>query len=175
MEFFLKAKHWQIFLILIVGLFINNLTIEGNPILTMSLNIIGYLTYFSWLLFVGQGLLNYLPKKIEINGAFFLINGFIFIATFIAVLIISGGEEIHFTGFAALLVFYIMYAGFYFMSFPAKLLNSVEQKIEVSLGSYLGDFFLIVFLPIGIWFLQPRVNKIVNEGDSIDSDSEPAE
>ena len=70
MEFFLKAKHWQIFLILIVGLFINNLTIEGNPILTMSLNIIGYLTYFSWLLFVGQGLLNYLPKKIEINGAF---------------------------------------------------------------------------------------------------------
>lgn len=46
---------------------------------------------------------------------------------------------------------------FYFM---AKALKSVETQSEVSFTDCIGDFMLLIFLPIGIWFIQPRINKI---------------
>ena len=65
-----------------------------------------------------------------------------------------------FDGIAALPGFYVFYALLYCMSFPARILKSIEKGKRADFGEYIGDFFLVVFLPIGIWFLQPRINKV---------------
>src|SRR5258708_2965921 len=153
MKFLLTAKHWQVFLILIFILLINNFKIEDNPTFTTSLNIAGYLPYFLWPLLVGQALQAYVPRKVNLNDTFFLINGFIFILTFLAIMIISGGEGMTFNGVEALPFFYVAFAFVHCLSFPGKTLRSIEYKREVSLSEYIGDFFMVVFLPIGIWFL----------------------
>lgn len=49
---------------------------------------------------------------------------------------------------------------FYVLRFVAKSLKSVELQRPVRFGDYAGEFFLIWFFLIGVWIIQPRVNKI---------------
>lgn len=53
-----------------------------------------------------------------------------------------------------------MFCIFYCLYFVAKSLKAVELQRKVSSGDYIGEFFIIWFFPIGIWFIQPRVNKL---------------
>ena len=163
MRFLLTAKHWQVFLILVFGLFINNFNIEENPTLTTILNATGYLTYFLWPMLVGHGLQEYMPRRVTLSDTFFLINGFIAIATILGIMIISSGQGMSFSGIEALPMFYVFYAFLYYLSFPGRSLRTIENKRLADFGEYIGDFFLVVFLPIGIWFLQPRINRIIEE------------
>jgi hypothetical protein len=51
---------------------------------------------------------------------------------------------------------------FYCLYFVAKTLKTVELQREVTFNDFAGEFFLIWFYPIGVWIIQPRVNKLVN-------------
>ena len=49
----------------------------------------------------------------------------------------------------------------YMMYVTAKALKSVEtQKESLKLDGFIGEIMLIYVFPIGIWFIQPRINKI---------------
>lgn len=50
--------------------------------------------------------------------------------------------------------------------FNAKLLKSVELKREAMFSEFSSDFLLILFFPIGIWIIQPRLNKIIRNAIS---------
>ncbi len=47
-----------------------------------------------------------------------------------------------------------------FNSYPAKALNAVEKGTDIDINDYFGDTLALVFWPIGIWFIQPRINRI---------------
>jgi len=160
MNFILRLKHWQVFLILILGLFINNFTIEDNQTLTTILRLTGAVIYFSWGLLVGHGLYQIASDKLNLNYNLFLINSFVWLTAYMIVIIISDGQGMTFTGVEALPGFYVFFAFLHFLMFPARTLKSIEKDKKADIGECIGDFFLIVFLPIGIWFLQPRINKV---------------
>ncbi|MTB53207.1 hypothetical protein [Lewinella sp. W8] len=48
----------------------------------------------------------------------------------------------------------------YCMYFIAKTIVTAERREPVRGSDFVGEFFLIWFWPIGIWFLQPRINAI---------------
>jgi hypothetical protein len=160
MNFILRLKHWQVFIILIVGLFINNFTVIGEPTLTTILRVTGIIMFFGWGLLVGHSLYQLLREKIDLNYNLFLINSFIWLTSYVIVIVLSDGEGMTFNGVAALPGFYVFYAFLHFLIFPVRLLRSIEKNQKASIGECIGDFFLVVFLPIGIWFLQPRINKV---------------
>ena len=57
---------------------------------------------------------------------------------------------------------FAMYCIFYCMYFLAKALITVEtQNKNIETGNYIGYFFAFWFLPIGIWFIQPKVRELV--------------
>jgi hypothetical protein len=56
-----------------------------------------------------------------------------------------------------------MFCIFYCLYFNAKSLKSVELQKPVTFNDFAGEFFLIWFFPVGIWFLQPRINKLFEE------------
>ena len=172
MEKLLSAKHWQIFILLVVGLIIGSLKIENDTILTSILTIVGIIIYAIYPLAVGHVLQEYLPKKVELNYNLFLINVFLWITVYSIVTIISDGEGMTFDGLMALPIFYVFFAIIHSFAFPAKTLKTVELGRKASFGEYVGDFFLIMFLPLGIWFLQPRINNIVSERRWIEDDEE---
>lgn len=53
-----------------------------------------------------------------------------------------------------------MFCLVYSLYFVAKSLVSAERGEPVSFSSYAGVLFLIWFFPIGVWSVQPRVNRL---------------
>ena len=165
MEIIFKAKHWQIFILIIGGLMIGNLSIQHSPMFTAICKIVGMMVFMIYPFTIGHLLQVYLPKTIRLNHKLFLINSFIWLVAFSVVMIISDGNGMTFNGIEAIPFLYIAFAFLHFIAFPAKTLKSIEANREVEFKEYIGYFFLIVFLPIGIWILQPRVMKIIKKKD----------
>ena len=58
----------------------------------------------------------------------------------------------------------------YALYFIAKNFVMAERKEQVGFYDFAGPFFLILLCPIGVWFIQPRVNSMFQ-----DRPSRPAE
>ena len=54
-----------------------------------------------------------------------------------------------------------MFCIFYSLYFVAKTYKTVELQRQVSFSDFAGEFFMIWFYPIGIWIIQPKLNKII--------------
>ena len=160
MDWILAMKRGQVFPIILIGGLFSILTIEGYPQLTLVTKILGAIFYALWPLLVANELQHLLPKKVQLNFNFFLANTFIWLAFLFGSIIIIDGSGMRFTGVEVIPVIYVIFAYCYYLAFPAKILNSIEKQRTANLGEYIGDFFLVLFLPIGIWFLQPRINKV---------------
>ncbi|MBI3240197.1 MAG: hypothetical protein HYZ43_15335 [Flavobacteriia bacterium] len=48
------------------------------------------------------------------------------------------------------------------------MLKSVELQREAVYTEYSSDFFLIWFFPVGVWSIQPRINRIVQGNQHTD-------
>lgn len=66
---------------------------------------------------------------------------------------------------ALILLFHLfaMFCIFYGLYFVSKSLVLAETGKPASFYDYAGPFFLIWFFPIGIWFTQPRINRLFAE------------
>lgn len=51
---------------------------------------------------------------------------------------------------------------FYCIYFNAKSLKAVELQRAVQFKDFSNEFLLMWFFPIGIWFIQPRLNTIIS-------------
>jgi hypothetical protein len=49
----------------------------------------------------------------------------------------------------------------YMILFTAKTLRTIELGREVTTGEYVTDAFLLFCFLVGVWIIQPRINKIV--------------
>lgn len=55
----------------------------------------------------------------------------------------------------------------YCMYFMARALKVVELQRPVTFGDFAGEFFLLLFYPIGIWLIQPRINILFNNKNEL--------
>ena len=58
-----------------------------------------------------------------------------------------------------LAIFAILYS-FYVL---AKLLKTAEKQRESDFEDFIAEFFFFWIFPIGIWFIQPRINKLFEQ------------
>lgn len=49
---------------------------------------------------------------------------------------------------------------FYCIYFIAKALKASEVNRTVTSSDYSSEFLMLLFLPVGVWFIQPRINKL---------------
>ena len=52
---------------------------------------------------------------------------------------------------------------FHSLYFVAKAFKTAELQREVSFSDFAVEFFLMWFYPIGIWIVQPKINKMIKE------------
>jgi hypothetical protein len=50
---------------------------------------------------------------------------------------------------------------FYTINFVAKKIKTAELQCNVTFSDYIAEFFLVWFHFIGVWILQPRINKML--------------
>lgn len=199
---FLKAKHWQLFILMFAIPFLLQMILMMWMMSTMMSGIeneymepdsffqifesFGYMLpiimifnmifYFGWFWSIGVGLQKYVPSDVNLKVnrfKFTLIFPLIYI-TFIAI-----GISWIFSGIAAdpnsfpqsisplvfLIIplhFFSMACMFYNLYYVSKTLKTVELQREAKIGECLKEVILFWFYIVGIWILQPQINRIVS-------------
>lgn len=193
---FLKAKHWQIF-ILVFGIpfgiqivfmarFFSNLDfmiqpnlnfIFGYARLIMIISVVVMMITYSWFWSMAVGLQYKIPKDIKMNVTrfkVFLIIPIVYLVLFSLYFLSIFTKGVFPNPLLILLIlpihFFVIFCAFYCMHFIAKTIKTVELQREVKFNDFVAEFFLIWFYPIGVWILQPRINKFIELDTSQSSD-----
>ena len=163
MQKILTIKPWIVFIVIIVSSLLSNTKIGG----IFSFILMSLFTY--WTLEVGKNLHKRLidNKKLSLKRFQYQI-GYVVIYLVLTFYLFDGGyeinnENINEYGWTAwviiplhILLMYCMIHTIYFLS---KCINQIRNKKE-GYGWYMLGFW---FFPIGIWIIQPRIIKILNE------------
>ncbi len=160
MKFILRLKHWQVFLILLIGSITSNFTWVDHELFNMALNSFGLIIYFFWYFAVGLELTEHLPPRVELPRTLFIVNAFVLIISMLILITVFDGEYASNGLLGFLWIGYFMYAMFQFMLYPSKALRTIEQGTEATFGQYFRYVLLTIIWPIGIWWIQPKLNKI---------------
>jgi hypothetical protein len=208
-QIFLKAKHWQLFLLIFVlplfiyfgwlisflGDFIHEAMYESDElpvdffssfVTMLALMIIPIAIQYAWFWSMAIGLQKKLPADVKMNvplfKAFFiipLVYGLLYLLFLIS--FFSNIERLedleHMEDFSNIgwliggififitLSLFVMVCTFYQYWFIAKTIKCADQQKDLRFGDFVGEFFLVWFYPIGVWILQPMINRIL-ERDS---------
>lgn len=195
-ERFLRAKHWQLFvltfglplfiqIILMLSTFMNiAVNNDPNPTFMMTyftifpiIMLIFMGAFFGWFWAVAVGLQPKTPDDVKMKVGkfkFFFFVPVIYILFFIGFMFstMNGALQngtppsIGMIGLIIPLHFFSMFCIFYCLYFVAKTFKTVELQRKVSFSDFAGEFFMIWFYPIGIWIIQPKINKMVEPANS---------
>ena len=161
MNIFLKLKHWQLFVLLMGIPFFQIIVEPENQTIVQLLAALFLCVYFGWLYSLGVNLHKKLPSSVKMNLKKFKWRFFVSIAVMLLTGVLAGTDnEI---AFVVMLIpsLVLAYCIFYCYYFIAKALKAVESQEPNE--DFLGEFFYLWFFPIGVWLIQPRVNKIFDE------------
>jgi len=171
MEFFLKLKHWQLLGLLFFSQFVSMIvavSLEEQPTVMLIGSLLSVGIFFGWFYALGINLNKRLPTKAKLNLSKFkwfmliLIAYSILFCVFVFYFWLKANRAGTFT---VMLPFHFlsMFCMLYCLYFNAKSLKAVELQRPVTFGDCIEEFFLIWFFPIGIWIIQPRINKMFDE------------
>ncbi len=182
MKRFLKAKSWQIFMvtiglpIILEIIAITFMIIRGNPTVIlkiMPIMMIFFLGgFFGWLWAVAINLQEKLTAELKLSvirfKTFLLIPIIYFVIFFVFIDLAMSGTIENGTGlnpaiFVLIIPFHLfaMFCIFYCLYFVSKVFKTVELQRKVTFSDFAGEFFMIWFLIIGIWIIQPKINKMI--------------
>jgi hypothetical protein len=162
MNIFLKLKHWQIFLIWIFG------AIQLSFFIKTDFWFISFGIYivllFGWIYSIGKVLNaknSELIKKLNIWSIIYIISVIPFGIHYHNMSLHSyekGNNLLSIVG-GILGIVSIIKVGI----ISATSLKKKEKKECSTFGTYALEFFLILYLIVGVWILQPKLNKIIAE------------
>ena len=198
MNLFLRAKHWQIFLltfgipfvfqiVMMVSIF-SSIAHDHNPTAFFSyfkffplMMLLFTGTMLGWQYSVAVGLQKFVPPNVKMKVTKFKIFFFIpvvylsVIIGFISYLFTghiptrSGPPDPIFFSFFAIIFpihLFSMFCLFYSLYFVSKTYKTVELQRAVTFSDFVGEFFMTWFFFVGIWIMQPKINKWVEERES---------
>lgn len=171
MKIYLSARHWQLFLVVIGSVFLvqelvaianTNVGAFGSLALVLPVFIPAAL-FFGWLWSISSACFKALPMELAYSPKYMqasLIYALVYLVSGGVFFFAPGG---HLPFYAIIMHLLAMAAIFYALAFTAKQLIKLEQGKDVSFFSYSGPFFLLWFFPLGVWFIQPKVNQLFCE------------
>jgi len=167
MDIVFKIKHYQIFGTLVFIAFIQSMIQDIDPIAGSVSYIFLISVNIGWIILLGCGLAK---RQKDLESARFKI----FLWTGLLLIIVASGLRLFMaTGqiqrettsnvtVSILFVVYFLTSLTIIFSYPAKTLKQLETNEEIDINDYFGDIFRLLFWPIGIWTIQPRINKLTD-------------
>lgn len=125
--------------------------------------VLAFVVAFLWYSFLDFELMKRIPLKIRPSDSLFFVNLILlFLLNTLVYIFLVPGEQINVTGIAALPIFYVFYAYFQIFNHLSKLLAYAEKEEEVKLKKRIPEMLSFCLFFIGVWWLQPRIIKILN-------------
>jgi hypothetical protein len=170
-SFFLRAKHWQIFLLLF-GLYIVGAvaaTAQSPPAIAKIGTLFGAVVVLAmfctlaWFWSMGSFLSSIVHPALRPKMGFFrfaLTYPALYIFVFIALFQSAATRP---ALFAVIFPFHFfaVFCMLYDLYFVSKNLVLAETSKSASFGDYAGPLFFLWFFPVGVWFIQPRINSLL--------------
>jgi hypothetical protein len=172
-------KHWQIFLGFIIILLVINVildTILGyfgySPFDTLSRAINFLVTFPLYLLYpylVGEDLNGLLKQQIKFtptsNRLFLILVAMLMIPNFICYFYLDSlGDQPDVATWLTIILLVINFSLlFKISSFGARPMKSIELKRTAGFWEYGEESFQFLFWPLGLWWTQPIINRIVTK------------
>ena len=149
---------------------------------SFGVGIIAAATQFGWMWSIGKYLHNLLPDGVQMNGRLFRLALAVPLVVGLLGLAFGGwilwhifnntdtGLELQLEPLPILLPFFAVFMLLGLLSFVAllfayhfcgKSLKSIEIGREALLGEWLGEACLVWLSFVGVWFLQPRIQKVL--------------
>lgn len=181
MPFLLRLKHWQAFLLLFVLPFLLQ---YGLPklfdaagltlawVAALLFDALPSVAYVLWMWRIGLFLYRRLPAQIKVSPVYlhlgvlyFVLYTLLFIYTLDLVKesVLEGSLPYGMLLLLAPMHLLATFCLLYIVYFAARSLVSVEQQRVVTASAFTGTYLLFLFLPLGIWFLQPRLSELSPE------------
>jgi hypothetical protein len=176
-RFFVRAKHWQIFLLFVAVFAVGQLPLigdftaaaksqEGQGVIRGLAQLVGELVvwgFLLWLWSLGSFLASVAPPARTLKRRFFLFT-IVCSAAYVPVSIalFQSIDRKLFIVTIPLHLFgvFCMFCNLYFV---AEGLETAETGERASFFDCLGPFLLLFFGIIGVWFIQPRINRLYAE------------
>jgi hypothetical protein len=172
---FLRAKHWQIFLFVFALGFVVQVAVsdaimagvrspgEVGRAGLLQLGLVEALTmciFLLWFWFLGVFLCSLVRPDLKPKIAFFRVTtiypvlyAFAVPALFVSVNPVLSGALLPLHLLAMTCLIYDLY-------FVAKCLTLAVTGKPKTFSDFAGTFFLLWFFPIGVWSIQPKVNRL---------------
>lgn len=173
-SFFLQAKSWEIFLLLFGVMAVSQIALVfsiqtthghvlgGVPLLFCGLMLLLMACMNGWLWAMGSFLNSIVPSNLRPGVGFFYF-ALIYPFPYVIVFMVSFPPSPAVLAVILPLHLLAMICMFYLLNFVAKNLVLAEVRQEVSFSDYAGSFLLLWLFPIGIWNIQPRINRLYSE------------
>ena len=196
---FLEAKHWQLFgltvgISLLYQIFLIFSIVSGGDemeemfirfiVFLPLIGVIFLLVLYGWVWSVGVGLQKKIPQDLRLNVKFFkwtVIFPFIYITLILGTLSYAFSSDwdyieqyIDLLDSALFIIlpmhYFTLFCLFYQLYFVSKTIKTMELQRKVTFGDYIGELVLVLLFPIGIWFVQPKINKFAQSDYMVDED-----
>ena len=170
MPLFLNARNWQLFLMLATPLATFRLFADHLSVLQSGFMLFLFVgAMVGWLYSVGISANDRLPPELQINPRFFkfgLVAPLVYLLAVSAVILIplAQGEADFRPPSWILPLHFAALAGFvYALWFTAKQFVTLQKGSRTSYIEYAFPLLGFWFGVIGVWFLQPRVNRLLGD------------
>lgn len=164
---FLRAKSWQIFSLLFGWMLVSPVVLFGAMMrypgtvtrLFFGVTLLDALSMNAWYWAMGSFLNTIIQPRYRPSTGFFrfsLVYPILYIPLFMVFFPLQPAM------FAVIVPLHLlaMFCMFYIFSFVSKNLVLAETSKRVTFSDYAGPFFLLWFFPIGVWIIQPRINRL---------------
>ncbi len=163
MKVFLKFRHWQLFLIWTFTEIVFIATVN-TPIWILTTGLFGF-AIIGWIYSIGK-MINNLNGKKRIENY----KEDLWFILYLVSIIPFGFNFRNFESYSPINGFLIFGAGLIgfismikLVNFSAKAYKQYESKKDLKFSDYSSEFFLIIIMIIGIWIIQPKLNKIIDK------------
>ena len=145
----LEMPAWELFVALMLSM------IAGSVMPNIGTIIFG-IALIGWLYFLGMATNRLIPFSMRFSNIFFIFR-LSFSLIYMAIMALFFNHDIP----KIAIPFHIIATIFLFSCLwtCAKTIVIAETQKSHGFDKYIGTFFLLWFFPIGIWFIQPRLNR----------------
>ena len=177
-SFFLKLRHWELFLMLILPTALCWLwKVPFNPLVVAAIGLFLLIVLFAWLLSVGLWCNARLPESRRNNIYPFiaalilpLVYVLMYILVYIPQLQVTGGPPDKPPLWLLPMHMLSMVAIFYAFWFTASRYKSLAENEDADFLIFSSTFFLLFIFPLGVWIIQPSVNELYHRLTTAEKD-----
>lgn len=165
---FCKYKAWLVFAIIFGPAFVDVfIPFQSYWMIHTILQVLVVFSYLKWIYNVAQ-LLNEKQLFAKKNSwRFFQFNYLYFILYISIIYFLQKYNPIQYSDIAFQLLIFHLYASFtmlYFLYVIARNFECIRLRKDANFSEYFATFLAVWFLPIGIWWLQPKIRDIEQSG-----------